>query len=90
MTTAEATPKAARKTAAKPAAEKKPAATEPKKRTPRKKAALVISPEERQHLIEVAAYYIAERQNFAGDSHADWLQAEQEIDALIAAGKIGG
>ena len=48
-----------------------------------------IQPEERHHLIEVAAYYVAERRGFHGScSHDDWLQAEREIDAMIAAGKF--
>lgn len=37
---------------------------------------------EREHCIAVAAYYRALRRGFAeGDPVADWLQAEQEIDA---------
>jgi hypothetical protein len=52
-------------------------------------AAPAIQPEERHRLIEVAAYYIAERRGFQGaSSDDDWLQAEQEIDAMIAAGKF--
>jgi hypothetical protein len=48
-----------------------------------------IGPEERHHLIEVAAYYVAERRGFHGaSSHDDWLQAEREIDAMIAIGKF--
>ncbi len=55
-----------------------------KKRTLRKPVASpAIQPEERQHLIAVAAYYIAERCGFHGSScHDDWLQAEREIDAM--------
>lgn len=68
-----------------------PSAT-PKKRTTRKAGtASAISPEERHHLVAVAAYFIAERRSSADNSpHDDWLQAEQEIDAMIAAGKIAG
>ena len=60
------------------------------KRTPRKPATVALSlAEERHHLIEVAAYYIAEQRGFCGESlHEDWLQAEREIDAMIAAGKL--
>lgn len=67
---------------------KNPAAA-PKKRATRKRAALVISLEERHHLISVAAYFIAERSAISSRSpHDDWLQAEKEIDAMIAAGKF--
>jgi len=64
----------------------------PRKRPSRKSAAvLAINPEERHHRIQVAAYHIAERRGFHGGSaHEDWLQAEQEVDAMIAAGKLAG
>ena len=40
------------------------------------------TPVEREHRIAVAAYYCALQRGFAeGDPVADWLQAEQEIDA---------
>lgn len=39
-------------------------------------------------MIQIAAYHIAERRGFHGGSaHEDWLQAEQEVDAMIAARK---
>lgn len=68
------------------------AASSPRNRPSRKSAtAFSIKPDERQHLIQVAAYYIAERRGFHGGSaHEDWLQAEQEVAALIAAGKLAG
>jgi len=51
-----------------------------------------ILPEERHHLIEITAYHIAERRGFGHldklSCDSDWLQAEQEVDALIAAGKL--
>ncbi len=70
--------------------------TTEKKRSTRKaiadpavSGAALISAEERHHLISVAAYYIAERRGFHGaSSHADWLQAECEIDAMISAGRF--
>jgi hypothetical protein len=41
---------------------------------------------ERQEMISVAAYYRAERRGFApGGAEQDWLQAEVEIDQLLAA-----
>lgn len=62
----------------------------PKKRVARKAGTVAaISPEERHHLIAVAAFFIAERNTFPGASpHDDWLQAETEIDAMIAEGKF--
>ena len=46
-----------------------------------------IDPPVRQHMIEEAAYYIAEHRGFAqGDSLRDWLEAESEIDSMINAG----
>lgn len=37
--------------------------------------------DERQHMIEVAAYYRAEKRGFdGGDPMQDWLAAEAEID----------
>ena len=66
-------------------------AAAPRKRAASTKGSAVpaIAPGERHHLIEVAAYYVAERRGFHGaSSHEDWLQAESEIDAMIAAGKF--
>lgn len=60
-------PSKARKVAAKPA----PAAgSQP-----------AVSPEERYRMIQEAAYYIAERHGFNGDSAYFWSQAEAEINA---------
>ena len=81
-------------TAAVQAAEKarEKAASPPRNRPPRKSAkGFSIKPDERQHLIQVAAYYIAERRGFHGGSaHEDWLQAEREVDAMVAAGELAG
>ena len=50
-----------------------------------------VRPEERQRLIEVAAYYIAMVEEYhAASSHDHWLQAEREIDAMIASRKFTG
>jgi hypothetical protein len=69
---------------AKPAAPpKKPlkAATKP--------GAPKVSAEQRRHYVEVAAYFIAERNGFAADSVLDhWVQAEAEIDRLLKEGKL--
>lgn len=46
--------------------------------------ALGIAPDQRQRMIEEAAYYRAEQRGFqGGDSVQDWLEAEAEIDAEI-------
>ena len=69
--------------------EKKVAAAPKRKTSPKRIAPPAIRPEERHHLIEIAAYYIAERRGFYGASpHDDWLQAEREVDAMIKAGKF--
>lgn len=70
-------------------AETKVAPARKKRTSPERVATSAIRPEERHHLIEAAAYYIAERRGFHGaSSHDDWLQAEREIDAMIEAGKF--
>ena len=38
---------------------------------------------ERQKMIEVAAYVIAEKNGFQGDAQKFWLQAEAEVDAKL-------
>jgi len=58
-----------------------------KQATSRKKTAkpAIITSEERYKMIEVAAYYIAEKKGF-GHQHMDyWLEAEQEINAKLNA-----
>jgi hypothetical protein len=45
---------------------------------------IVVSAEERYHMIAKEAYYRAKRQGFKGQSFAqDWLAAEAEIDAML-------
>jgi hypothetical protein len=66
-------------------------AAEPKRKPPVRihAAPATLSPAERHRLVEVAAYYIAERRGFGGGAHHDdWVQAEREVDAMIAAGKF--
>ncbi|HEY8097220.1 MAG TPA: DUF2934 domain-containing protein [Methylobacter sp.] len=70
--------KAAAKPAAKKAVVKKPAAKKP---APKKKAA--SGAEERYRMIEVAAYYIAERNGFGGDPKLFWVEAEMQIKKLL-------
>lgn len=42
-----------------------------------------VTPEERHRMIEMAAYYRAERNGFSCDDQDCWLQAEAEIDSLL-------
>lgn len=62
-------------TTAKPAAVKKPAAA----KKPAVKKTAAPGAEERYRMIEVAAYYIAERNGFSGDNAAYWAEAEIQI-----------
>lgn len=56
----------------------------------RSKKPAAIPLEKRKHYIEMAAYYIAERRGFApGNLLDDWVQAEAEIDRLLAEGRLG-
>lgn len=85
---------APKKAASKPVAEKTtktkststdtPSATT--KKTAVKKASsqaksATASPAERYRMIEIAAYYIAEKHEFAGSATDYWIQAEIEINA---------
>lgn len=50
-----------------------------------------VTPEERQRMIERAAYLRAERRGFQGGSALeDWLAAEAEIDRQLGAAKPAG
>lgn len=50
------------------------------------KAPRAISPEERERMIQLAAYHIAERDGFqAGKEQDYWLQAEKQTQALFDA-----
>jgi len=45
-----------------------------------------VSPEERHHMIESAAYFLALKRGFVeGFELDDWVRAEREIDAALAA-----
>ncbi|MBK5962829.1 hypothetical protein CCR95_01650 [Thiocystis minor] len=49
----------------------------------------IPSVQQRQEMIAIAAYYLAERRGFApGGADADWLRAEQVIDTMIAERRI--
>jgi hypothetical protein len=49
------------------------------------------TPAERQEMVAVAAYYLAERRDFApGGEEADWLLAEQQIERLLERARAAG
>lgn len=82
--TAKAKPAVAKAPAKKTVAAKKPAAKKaaaPKK-TPATKSNK-ISPEERYRMVEVAAYFLAERNGFAGNPVGYWTAAEAQISKLL-------
>lgn len=64
--------------AKKPAAAKKAAAPKKASAKPNK-----ISPEERYRMVEVAAYFLAERSAFAGNPVSYWTAAEAQISKLL-------
>jgi hypothetical protein len=46
---------------------------------------MAVSPAQRREMVAVAAYFRAERRGFApGGAERDWMEAEDEIDALLA------
>ena len=87
-------PIAAKPAETKPVAEKKPAAV--KKPTAAKPAkvekpvaevvsvtVLAVSDEQRYRMVAEAAYYRAESNHFKSDPLRDWIEAEQDIAALL-------
>jgi hypothetical protein len=71
-------PVAAKAPAKKAVAAKKPAAAK-KNDAPKHK----ISPEERYRMVEVAAYFLAERNAFGGSPVEYWTAAEVQIAKLL-------
>ncbi len=78
------------KAVAKPAAAKKTTATSKKASTSKaklgdglSKTSTKISPEERYRMVEVAAYFLAERNGFAGSPVEYWSTAEAQISKLL-------
>ena len=80
-------PKAVKKPAVKKtSAVKKTTVT---KKAPAKSPAPVqVTPEQRYRMVEQAAYYLAEKSGFQGDPAAIWVQAEKDVAAQIAAGRL--
>lgn len=78
---------AAKKPAAKKAAPKKAPAKKVAKKVV-KKAAVgkpnKISAEERYRMVEVAAYFLAERNKFAGNPVGYWSAAEAQIKKMLS------
>jgi Protein of unknown function (DUF2934) len=74
--------KPVKKTIAKKPVVKKPVVKKPAAPLSRK---VVAAPgaEERYKMVEVAAYYIAERNGFVGDPSAFWAEAEMQISKLL-------
>lgn len=53
-------------------------------RSKKSKSSIKITPEQREHMIAEAAYFLAEQRGFTGgDAITDWLQAESEIDQSL-------
>lgn len=74
------TPAVKKVAAAKPPAKKAvPAKVTTTKATAAKKTAAKPTPEERYRMVETAAYFIAERHGFQGNSAEHWTAAEKEI-----------
>lgn len=88
----------AQKAAAKPAATKKPAAPKTTAKPAAAKPAVAKKPavkkaavaktaspnaEQRYRMVEEAAYYIAERYGFEGDSQVFWAEAEIQISKQL-------
>lgn len=83
--------KATAKAAPKKIAKAAPKVAAPKPAASRAKKPEGVSAEQRRNYVEVAAYHIAERRGFApGNTLDDWVQAEAEIDRLLAKGLLGG
>jgi hypothetical protein len=74
------------KAVAKPKAIKKVAAKKvPVKKTSTAKTTTVkISAAERYRMVETAAYFIAERNGFTGNSADYWIAAEAQIKKMLA------
>jgi hypothetical protein len=92
--TATAKPAAAKKTVSNaaladaPAKSTKSAKPAAKRSTTKKSASSTWNPgnEERYNMIQVAAYYLAERDNFSGSPVEYWMAAEAQIGTLLPQG----
>lgn len=78
--------KAAKKVAKKAAKQgAKKAAKKARRQPPRsRQQEAAMSAESRHKMIQIAAYYRAERRNFQnGDPVADWLSGEKKVDKML-------
>lgn len=84
-TTAKTTEKKAaapKKVATKASTTKATASKKAPAKTSAKKAK--IGPEQRYKMVEVAAYYLAERNGFAGNPSDYWIEAEAQIEVMLS------
>jgi hypothetical protein len=75
-----------------PAVVKKPATAKaavakPVAKTTVASKVMIVSDEQRYRMVAEAAYYHAERNQFKSDHVRDWIDAENEIAALLSGGK---
>ena len=77
------------KVSAAAAVEKKAAAPKTSKARKATGKPTVVAPEQRRQLVQVAAYFIAERRGFeSGREIEDWFEAEAEVERMLAEGLI--
>ncbi len=70
-------------TETKPVAKKAATTKSPAKKAatkPRAKKVAAITPQQRYEMIQYAAYFIAKCNNFEGDPHFYWAEAESQIN----------
>jgi hypothetical protein len=84
---AKAAPAAAKATEKKVAPAKKPVAAKAAEKKPVAKPAAgkakALSAEQRYRMVAEAAYYNAERNGFKSDPVRDWIEAENQIAAML-------
>jgi hypothetical protein len=68
------------KTVAKKATSTKTPAKKAPAKPRAKKVVAVITPQQRYEMIQYAAYFIAKCNNFEGDPHTYWTEAEAQIN----------
>jgi hypothetical protein len=79
---------ASKAVAAKPAAKKtasKASATKTSSTSKKNSSPAIVTSANRLQMIEVAAYYIAEKHGFHGPSADHWLAAEKQVDSKLNA-----
>ena len=77
----------AAKPAEKKTAVKKPAAVKASPAKTKGSKAISISDEQRYRMVAEAAYYRAESNQFKSDPLRDWIEAENDIAALLSSNK---